>query len=952
MKLYSDVIMEPEKLEILLSAFIPRKQVKCRLIDLVASASDAGFYYLRPKAVVLPDSEDQIVQLFLFSQQHRIPLVFRTAGTSLSGQSVTDGILVDLSQYWDKITVEQSGVLVRVQPGAIGSVVNARLSRYGRKIGPDPASITSAMMGGIISNNSSGMCCGVRKNAYHTTKYIRFILPNGKSYSTEKHLDYQRFSVECPELYQQLNLLRQQIFDQPLVLERIRNKYQTKNTVGYGLNAFVDFTEALDIMAHLLIGAEGTLGFIAEAVLESIPDYPEKSTALLYFSDIYAACKAIEPLTLSGAAALELMDRASLRSIEHIAGVPESIKSLGIAAAALLVEYQAATALELNNYLAHFQAVSESLSLLIPASFTTVKAEQALLWKVRKGMFPSVGAVRARGTTVILEDVAFPVARLGDAILDLQVLFRKYQYDNAIIFGHAKDGNIHFVITQAFDTPTEIERYHHFLSDVVALVLNKYAGTLKAEHGTGRNMAPFVETEWGGAIYQIMKAIKQAVDPDNLLNPGVIINENKSAHITNLKGLTQVEQEVDQCMECGFCEQKCPSRNLTLTPRKRIVVRRELVKLKNAGVKKEYAELLKQYQYQGLDTCAVDGLCATACPVDINTGDLVKRLRRENHSVMANKIALMTAVNFCLVSTMVRTALAAGLTLNRIFGSGSMIRITSGLKSIIPAFPLWSNQLALAKKMRFNKLEKASNGTVVYFPSCISRTMGEPDRQEKGVMQTLMDVSAKAGINVLVPSAIKKMCCGQIYSSKGFYEAYKYTVNQTITQLWLASNEGLFGVVLDISSCTQTLLNCRAALTTANKEKFDAMKIMDSIDYIHDCILPHITVGKKKKSIVVHPVCSLQKMHGMELKFTKVASHFAEEVTVPLFAGCCGMAGDRGFLHPELTKSATAGEASELKAETFDGYYSSSKTCEIALSEVIGKNYHAILRLVDECSVK
>ena len=944
--------MKPEQLEPLLSALIPKKQVKCQLIDLVAYASDAGFYYLRPKAVVLPDTEEQIIQLFLFSQQYGIPLVFRTAGTSLSGQSVTDGILVDLSQYWDQIVVEKAGELVRVQPGAVGSVVNARLSRYGRKIGPDPASITSAMMGGIISNNSSGMCCGVSKNAYHTTKYIRFILPNGKLYTTENQQDYQRFSEECPALSQQLKVLRQQIFDQPLVLERIRQKYQTKNTVGYGLNAFVDFTEPLDIMAHLLIGAEGTLGFIAEAVLESIPDYPEKSTALLYFSDIYAACRAIEPLTLSGAAAVELMDRASLRSIEHIAGVPELIKSLGADAAALLVEYHAATVPELQEYLAHFESVSESLALLTPASFTTVKAEQALLWKVRKGMFPSVGAVRARGTTVILEDVAFPVSRLGDAILDLQVLFKKYQYDNAIIFGHAKDGNIHFVVTQAFDTQAEITRYHHFLSEVVALVVNKYEGTLKAEHGTGRNMAPFVETEWGGEIYQIMKAIKLAVDPDNLLNPGVIINENKSAHITNLKGLTQVEKEVDQCMECGFCEQKCPSRNLTLTPRKRIVVRRELIKLKNTGVKKEYAELLKQYQYQGLDTCAVDGLCATACPVDINTGDLVKRLRRENHSAMANKVAVMTAVNFRLVATLVRTALAAGLTMNRIFGKRSMIGITSGLKSVIPAFPLWSNQLALAKKLRVGKQEGASNGTVVYFPSCISRTMGEPDPREKGVMQTLMDVSAKAGIHVLLPSEVSGMCCGQIYSSKGFYDAYTFTVNQTIEQLWLASSEGRFGIVLDISSCTQTLLNCRAALSPSNQEKFDAMKIMDSIDYLHDYILPHVAVGTKKKNIVVHPVCSLQKMSGLEVKFTKVASHFAENVTVPLFAGCCGMAGDRGFLHPELTQSATAGEASEVKAQAFDGYYSSSKTCEIALSEAVGKNYYSILRLVDECAVK
>ncbi|MFA6083802.1 FAD-binding and (Fe-S)-binding domain-containing protein [Mucilaginibacter sp.] len=261
-------------------------------------------------------------------------------------------------------------------------------------------------------------------------------------------------------------------------------------------------------------------------------------------------------------------------------------------------------------------------------------------------MFPSVGAVRASGTTVILEDIAFPLATLGDAISDLQQLFIKHNYHNAIIFGHAKDGNIHFVVTQAFDTAAEVERYNGFLNDVVSLVVKKYQGTLKAEHGTGRNMAPFVETEWGGVIYQVMKELKAVIDPENLLNPGVIINTDKIAHIKNLKDLPQVEEEVDRCTEYGFCEQKCPSRNITLTPRKRIVVRRELLKLKRRGGKKQYNKLLDEYQYDGLDTCAVDGLCATACPVDINTGDLVKRLRRENHSEIANSIALLSAENF------------------------------------------------------------------------------------------------------------------------------------------------------------------------------------------------------------------------------------------------------------------------------------------------------------------
>lgn len=929
---------------------IPQERVKSSLIDLVAYASDAGFYYLRPLVVVLPQLEHEIIALLSFAKKNNIPLVFRAAGTSLSGQSVTDGILVDLSQFWDRVKVEDEGNQVRVQPGAIGAIVNAHLRKSKRKIGPDPASINSAMMGGILSNNASGMCCGVSHNSYHTTKYIRFILPDGKTFSTEQPADYQRFLASCQPLAEHLKAIRQQILNQPDLFDKIRHKYRTKNTVGYAVNAFIDYEEPLDIFAHLLIGAEGTLAFISEAVLSTIPDYPEKSTAMLYFPDIYAACNAIVPLTNSGAAAVELMDRASLRSIEHIKGMPEIIKTLPTQAAALLIEYQSESQVQLQEQINGFLAVADELNMLNKPVFTTIPAEQALLWKVRKGMFPAVGAVRASGSTVILEDIAFPVANLAHAIADLQGIFAKHGYENAIIFGHAKDGNIHFVVTQSFDSPAEINRYDNFLREVVELVVDRYDGALKAEHGTGRNMAPFVEKEWGPEIYQIMKSIKGMVDPDNFLNPGVIINADANAHITHLKELPTVEEEVDRCMECGFCEHACPSRAVTLTPRKRIVVRRELLNLKQKN-NKDYKLLLKQYQYQGLDTCAVDGLCAGACPVDINTGDLVKRLRRENHSKFSNDVALLVAKNFNLVSHAIKFALKSGQVINRIFGYQAMFKFTGVIKKLIPAFPLWSPQLAAAKQIEVPPHVPAARQQILYFPTCISRMMGNADGQEKNIGTVFFSVAQKAGIEVIIPPHLAQNCCGQIFSSKGFGAANAFAANKTVAELYEASAQGALPVVLDVSSCTLTLRGCRHLLDEENKQKFDQLHILDSVDYLADLVLPHIQVAHKKDKIVLHPVCSIQKMDGLQQKFNQIAQHFAHEVTLPLFAGCCGMAGDRGFLFPELTHGATNLEAREVKQTDFDGYYSSSKTCEMALSDAIGKNYQSILILVDDCTV-
>ena len=936
----------------LLEAILPKERIKCRLIDLVAYASDAGFYSLRPKAVVRPVSEKEIISLLKFSHQNKIPITFRTGGTSLSGQSITDGILIDLSQYWNQLLIEESGNRVRVQPGITGSMVNTYLKKFKRKIGPDPSSIDAAMIGGILSNNSSGMCCGVSLNSYHTTRHIRFILPCGKSFSTEIVSDYVRFEQECPDIYSSILNLKQQIAENSVLSGRIRKKYLTKNTVGYSLNAFIDYSHPLDILAHLLIGAEGTLGFIAEAVMETVPDYPCKSTAFLYFEDIYSACQAISPLSNSGAEAVELMDRASLRSIENIKGVPEKLKTLPESAAALLVEYQSNTPEELTAKIDSLLPYVSKFLLLEEIKFTQDPREQAFLWKLRKGMFPAVGAVRASGTTVILEDIAFPVDKLGDAILDLHVLFAKYNYENAIIFGHAKDGNIHFVVTQSFNFASEIDRYDRFLKEVVDLVINKYDGTLKAEHGTGRNMSPFVETEWGGEAYQIMKTLKQVIDPQNLLNPGVIINEHKNAHILNLKSLPSVEAEVDKCIECGYCEHKCPSRNITLTPRQRIVVRRELAILKNNGNSKAHAELVKQYQYDGLDTCAVDGLCATSCPVDINTGDLVKRLRRESHSTVSKGLALFVAQNFRAVAFLVKMALQAGAAINMLFGENAMKGLTRNIKKIIPTFPLWSNHLLTTGRFSgdyetspYSKID--GKPTVVYFPTCITRIMGGL-KDKKSIPDTFLSISAKSGIQVIIPEGIESLCCGQLFSSKGYNQAYASKCNETIAKLWKVTQEGTIPVILDVTSCSHTLQQCRPILDETNKQRFDSLSILDSIDYLHDYVIPVCGPTDKKESVVLHPVCSLQKM-GLERKFVAVAGHFAGNADVPIHSGCCGMAGDRGFLFPELTTSATAPEAMEVKKVTYDGYYSSGKTCEMAMSDAVGKNYESILYLADEC---
>lgn len=934
-----------------LAAAIGQDRVLTRAIDRIAWASDASFYRLVPQAVVHARTADDVRRLFAVSRAHGVPLVFRAAGTSLSGQSVTDGVLVETARGFRGLTVEDGGARIRVQPGVIGAHANRALAPFGRKIGPDPASIATCTLGGIVANNASGMCCGVTQNAYHTLESLTFVLPSGTAIDTARPEADDVLRSKEPALWQGLADLRARVLSDAALAARIRAKYRTKNTTGYALNAFLDFEHPVDVFARLLVGSEGTLAFVAEAVLATVPDLPVKVTGLLLFPDLHAACSAIVPLNAAGAKALEVMDRAALRSVENEPGVPPALRALPPGAAGLLAEFQAAREDEREEIGRAAADAAAGLSLAEPARFTHDAAEQARLWHVRKGMFPSVGAVRKSGTTVIIEDVAFPVDRLADAATDLTGLFARHGYADAIIFGHARDGNLHFVLSQSFRERRAVDQYARFMDDVVRLVVGRYDGALKAEHGTGRNMAPFVETEWGPEAYAVMKRVKELADPAGLLNPGVVVNDDPRAHLKDLKPLPSVEEEVDRCIECGFCEPLCPSRDLTLTPRQRIVVRRELARLDAARRDPRLRSALEaDFPYDALDTCAVDGLCATACPVKIDTGTLTKRFRAVRHSAAANRTAALVARSFRLVEPALRTGLRAGHAVQALFGARAMTGLTRALRAVAgDSFPLWSAEMPQAAG-KSRARTSAAAAEAIYFPSCLSRTMGpEAGDDFPSVVDTLVALAERAGVAVHVPPDAAGTCCGVPFSSKGYAEAHAIAANRAVANLWRWSDGGRLPVFVDTSPCTYGLLHAREALTDENRKRFDALTILDGVAFVHDVLLPKLAVTKKDASAVLHPVCSLVKM-GLVPKLEAVARACAETAVVPEGAGCCGFAGDRGFLVPELTASATRLESAEARGARAAGHWSSSRTCEAGLSRATGERYRSFVHLVERAT--
>ncbi len=917
-----------------ISGFIPDERIYTDDLRLLTWGTDAGFYRLIPQIVVRSMNEDEVSRLLALADKHNLPVTFRAAGTSLSGQSISDSILIVAGKHWEKYSISEDLETITLQPGIIGERVNQILKPFGRKFAPDPASVKSAMVGGIVMNNASGMNCGTHANSDKMLLTARIVFADGTILDTSSEQSKENFRKSKPGFIEKIEQLRDYVQADEPFLSRILHKYSIKNVTGLNILPLAIYRDPFDIITHLLVGSEGTLAFLSEFTMKTGKDYPFKASAMLYFNDIKEACRAVVAMKKGPVMGAELLDKKSLESVND---------PTGRGLTAVLTETMADTKEELYGQIEQIEGILSAFKTAVPVKFTDKEEEYAPYWAIRSGIFPSVGGTRKPGTTTLIEDVAFHIEDLPEATADLQQLLEKHGYPDACIYGHALEGNYHFIINQSFDTREQVAQYESLMNEIKTLVVDKYDGSLKAEHGTGRNMAPFVQYEWGEKAFALMKEIKSLFDPKNLLNPGVIFNDDPHCHIRHFKPMPLTNEHVDKCIECGFCEVNCLTAGFTLSSRQRIVAQREITRIKNIPEQQERLKRLKkQYAYAGNDTCAGDGLCATSCPMNINTGHLTHDLRAEllPQDSIGYQLGVWTANHFAGVKAMLRPVLTLADTAHSIIGTRNMTALAKGLRSVSGnSIPLWTSAMPKAYTPKATGSLK-SELKVVYFPSCLNQTMGtahsSPDHTP--LVDKTVALLEKAGYEVIFPSNMNKLCCGTIWESKGMPEIADRKAAELEEALYIATENGRYPVLCDQSPCLYRMRNTMKRI-----------KLYEPAEFILTFLCDKLEFTPIKQPVAIHITCSMKKMK-LEKQLIALAGLCSEKVLVPEEVGCCGFAGDKGFTHPEVNAYALRKLRPQLEKAGIEVGYSNSRTCEIGLTTNSDIPYLSIVYLVDQCT--
>jgi FAD/FMN-containing dehydrogenase/Fe-S oxidoreductase len=900
-------------------------------------ATDASAYREMPLAVAIPKTITDIKQLIAFAKREKTSLIPRTAGTSLAGQVVGNGIIVDVSKYFTSIIeLNAAEKWVRVQPGVIRDELNMFLKLHGLFFGPETSTANRAMIGGMVGNNS----CGSNSVVYRSTREhlleVKALLSDG-SEAEFKSLNIDEFHSKCEgesleaSIYKSIRSILSNYDNQVEIRKEFPKKSVERRNTGYAIDVLLEsapFTAGEEDFnfCKLIAGSEGTLAFITEIKLNVVP-LPPKEVGLLcvHFNSIDESLRANLIALKYKPSASELIDHYILECTkENKEQSKNRFFVLGDPGAILVIEFARTNREEIIEITKQVEADMRAAGL--GYHFPLLFGEDSKkIWTLRKAGLGLLSNLPGDEKAVpVIEDTAVDVNDLPAYIRDFNEILKKHNL-YSVHYAHAGSGEIHLRPIINLKTK-EGNQLFRMIAEEIATLVKKYNGSLSGEHGDGRLRGEFIKQMVGEKNYQLLKEVKRTWDPATIFNPNKIVDTppmdtmlryTPGQQTPKFKSIFRfhnqdVLQHAEQCNGSGDCRKTelsggtmCPSfmatRNEKDTTRARANILREFLTNSDKLNRFDHKEI-----YEVMDLCLSCKGCKSECPSNVDVAKLKAEFMQHYYDANGVPFRSKLIANFSRSAKL--GAIAPGMYNFFVKNSitGTVIKKLSGFATKRSMPTMYKTTLSSwHKKNQKPKIKNQKPGKQVYL-FCDEFT--NYNDTEIGIKA--IQLLGKLGYEVIIPEHIES---GRAWLSKGLIRKAKEIANKNISLLHplITINTPLIGIE------PSAILTFRDEyVDLADDAQFEkAKQLAVNVFLIDEFIASEIEKGditkeqftKEKKIIKLHGHCQQKALSGVapSIKLLSLPENYTVE-TIP--SGCCGMAGSFGYEKEHYDLSMKIGE--------------------------------------------
>ena len=902
-----------------------RKSIKGEVLtddySLGMYSTDASFYQITPLAIVLPRDDSDVKQAIGFALAHKMKILPRGGGTSLAGQTVGEALIIDFSKYMNKILeINVQERWVKVQPGLVRDELNEEVAKYNLQFAPDPATSSRANVGGMVGNNSSGTKSILYGKTVDHILEARILLTDGTELQL-KELSQEEFGQKAKQENREGEIYRSVLKTIQSNDAEIKQRFPKvmRRVGGYNLDEFV-YTDRWNL-AKLITGSEGTLAVTLELKLNLEPLPKFKSVAVVHFADLLEAIRAVQPMLPYKPSAIEIIDRTVLRLSQENLTTRQFCHFIDQdPAAILIVEFYGDT---LESVTQRPQKMIEELKQLgtgYSYPFFPAGKEYDDVWNLRKkGLGLMMGIKGEKKALSFIEDSAIPTDVLPEYIDQVLKICAKHNTEVSM-YAHASVGVIHVQPLLDLRDQQDIENLKNITNETFDLVV-KYGGSWSGEHGDGLVRSAFNERFFGPRIYQAFKEIKKLFDPENLMNPGKIVDAESIEH--NLRyGPTYHDQEVKtefqyrpensfresvhMCTGVGECRKMlggtmCPSFKATRDEEHSTRGRANALRLAMSGqLGKE--GLASERLHEVMELCLSCKACKSECPTNVDMAKMksdVLQMYYDKHGIT-------------LRDRLIRDS------------SKAAARLSGALSSVTNFIQRWSLfRIALQKLAGFDQRrvlpEYASEPFYKWFEKKGNNTFKNPGKKvvlfadtylnfhEPAIGVSALQLLNSCGYEVILANV---GCCQRPKISHGFLRDGKQEGTKTIEGLKKYIDQGLTIVVCEPS--------CASALNDDLPDLIDdevlASQLKERVMMIDTFLTKEMENGNLKKTfqsiagdILIHGHCHQKALYGTKGMKTLLSQGGQTVGEIP--SGCCGMAGSFGYEAEHYDISRKIGES-------------------------------------------